>query len=87
MGLEKRLRAVRGISEGDARQVVSCAYPFDGVDTQVQPILDWFVAEDRALIGALNGAQATGAFPELGHLQFGTVRDLVSTDPFQFELS
>lgn len=83
--LEERLRRIPGVSEGDARQLVSCAYPFDGDTLTFSCHLDWFVSEDGRLVRAINSALATGEFSELAHLRFGTVRDLVAANPESFD--
>jgi hypothetical protein len=82
--LEARLLQVPGVSPGDARQLVSCAFPFDGVAVEFHPRLDWFVAEDGPLIKALHAAMAAGSLPELAHLRCGSARDIVAAHPAGF---
>lgn len=45
--IESRLLKASGISRGDARQLASGAFPFDGEHVERHPILNWFVTEDR----------------------------------------
>jgi hypothetical protein len=79
--LEKRLLATNGVSRGDARHLVCCAFPFDADSPNIRPKLDWFVSEDHALVRGLGGAVARGELPELAHMQFGLVAELVATLP------
>jgi len=75
--LEERLLAVRGVSPGDARHLVCCAYPFNAEDTTCRPTMHWFISEDRALIDGVKSAVARGQLPELAHLAFGSANDFV----------
>lgn len=78
--LEERLRCIRGIDQGDARQLVSCAYPSEAdVDRpEVHPKLDWFVAVDRKMIAAVHREIAAQRLPELAHIRFGFVTDFAA---------
>lgn len=83
--LEARLLRVDGVSPGDARQLVSCAYPFDGEATEwYEPAIDWFLAEDKRLVAALDDAAREGDFPELRKLCFGSARTIVDALPQHF---
>ena len=82
--LEERLRRTPGVSEGDARQLVSCAYPFDGDSLTFGCHLDWFVTEDARLVRAIKAASPAGAFPELERLRIGTAADVVAEHPDVF---
>ncbi len=82
--LETRLLQLHGVSAGDARQLVSCAFPTDGDQGALHPDLDWFVAEDRRLIVAVNAAMSSGQFSELAHLRCGSTNDLVAAHPTLF---
>jgi hypothetical protein len=81
--LESQLLTIAGVSRGDARQLVSCAYPFDGEDVGLHPRLDWFVTEDGALLAAIRSL-AAGQFPTLHRLRYGTASDLVVSHPEVF---
>ncbi|MBI3779832.1 MAG: hypothetical protein HY278_02045 [candidate division NC10 bacterium] len=82
--LERRLLSIKGVSAGDARQLVSCAFPFDGVQIDFHPRLDCFVAEDVDLIRALIAEVAAENLPELRHLTFGTSEEIVAKYPWTF---
>jgi hypothetical protein len=77
--LEQRLLGIDGVSAGDARQLVCCAFPFDGRNVDYHPRLHWFVAEDARLIAALNREALAGRLPELQHLRFGGGADFVAS--------
>lgn len=79
--LEQRLEDIDGVSPGDARQLVSCAFPSDTDEAAFCPTLDWFVSQDRRLIKALRAAVAAGRLAELEHIRFGSARELVETLP------
>lgn len=76
--LEERLRRIPGVDEGDARQLVSCAYPAeaDCEGSAVRPTLDWFVAADRKMIAAIRRETAAQRLPELARIRFGFMTDL-----------
>lgn len=76
--LERTLLSIPGVSPGDARQLVSCAFPFDGAQVEHHPQLHWFVAEDTALIRALTQEIVAGHLPELRQLAVGSAADLVA---------
>ena len=76
--LERKLLAIPGVSPGDARQLVSCAFPFDGAQVDHHPQLHWFIAEDSALIRALKQEIVAGHLPELRQLAVGSTADLVA---------
>lgn len=78
--LEERLRCIPGVDEGDARQLVSFAYPAEvRVDGPVvHPKLDWFVATDRPMVTGVRSAIAGQRLPELAHIRFGFVTDLAA---------
>lgn len=76
--LEQRLLSIRGVSPGDARQLVSCAFPFDGAQIDFHPRLDCFVAEDVTLVRVLRAVVVAGNLPELRHLIFGTSEEIVA---------
>jgi hypothetical protein len=76
--LEKRLGAVKDVSAGDARQLVCCAFAFDGSDTSFHPRLDWFVSEDERLVRAVRTEQGAGRLPELLQLRIGSASELAS---------
>jgi len=82
--IETELLTIPGVSEGDARQIVSCAFPFDGDNTSLHPDLDWFVTEDRALAAAMNAAAAASRFPELAKLRYGSSAEVVAAHPAVF---
>jgi hypothetical protein len=77
-GLEERLRRVPGIDEGDARQLVSCAFPADADAPPGEPKLDWFVAADRRMIASVKAEIAAQRLPELAHIRFGLVTDIAA---------
>lgn len=79
--LERRLLAISGVSPGDARQLVSCAFPLDSVRPGFSPQLDWLVAEDNRLIKAVIREVNAGNLPELADLKFGTSEDVVVANP------
>jgi len=79
--LEARLESVQGISAGDARQLVCCAYPFNGDDVKHPPHLDWFLSEDRALVGAVVSEIQHGRLHELAGIRFGTSEDIGTACP------
>jgi hypothetical protein len=78
--LEERLEALRGISRGDARHLVSCAYPFDGDAAEYHPRLDWFVSEDHDLLEAVTSEIHQGRLPELADIRFGTSEDFAASN-------
>lgn len=82
--LQEKLLRVRGVSAGDVRQLVSCAFPFDGEHHATHPRLNWFVSEDRKLVTAVSTEIWAGTFPELAHLRFGIARDLIAAFPTLF---
>lgn len=82
--LEDRLRKIAGVSEGDARQLASCAYPFDGDSLSFDCALHWFVTEDRRLVRAIAAAVSAGTLPELAHLRFGSSADVVAAHQAEF---
>ena len=73
--LENKLEQVKGISRGDARQLVSCAYPFDGDNVDFTPHLDWFVSEDQALVRSVRAEIRSGRLFELESIRFGTAKE------------
>jgi len=74
----KRLAAVKDVSAGDARQLVCCAFAFDGTDISFHPRLDWFVTEDEKLARALRAEQFAGRLSELSQLRIGSASEFVS---------
>ena len=82
--LERRLLSIKGVSAGDARQLVSCAFPTDGTKVDFHPRLDCFVAEDIELVRALRNEVAAGNLPELGHLSIGTADEIVAAHASHF---
>ena len=82
--LEQRLVSVKGVSTGDARQLVACAFPTDGTKVDFHPRLDCFVAEDVGLVTALKVEVAAGNLPELGHLSIGTSEEVVAAHSSHF---
>lgn len=78
---EQRVLDLAGVSPGDARQLVSCAFPFDGEKPEQKPRIDWFVAEDRRLIAAMNDELNRQLLPELASVRFGTADDLMRFHP------
>ncbi len=79
--LEQKLLGIKGVSAGDARQLVSCAFPTNAATVGLSVTLDWFVAEDAELVEAVVRAVAAGALPELAHLSFGSTAALVVAHP------
>lgn len=82
--LERRLLSIKGVSAGDARQLVSCAFPTDGAKIDFHPKLDCFVAEDLDLVRALKAEVAAGNLLELCHLSIGTSEEIVAAHPSDF---
>jgi hypothetical protein len=81
---ERRLLSIKGVSAGDARQLVSCAFPTDGTDVGFHPQIDCFVAEDVTLVRALQGEVAAGNLSELRHLSIGTSDEIVAAHSSHF---
>ncbi|HNT28123.1 MAG TPA: hypothetical protein PKH10_08090 [bacterium] len=77
--VEKQLLTIPGVSCGDARQVVSCAFPFDSEKTEIHPRIEWFVAEDLRLIKAINGQIKSGKLGEIAHLKFGCTETFLNS--------
>ncbi len=82
--LERRLLSIKGVSAGDARQLVSCAFPTDGTKVDFHPRLDCFVAEDIDLVRALRNEVAAGNLQELCHLSIGTSDKIVAAHASHF---
>jgi hypothetical protein len=83
--LEKRLLKIPGISPGDARHLVCCAFPFNSVSPSILPKIDWFIAEDKKLINVVNAQINAGALSELAHIRFGLSDAIIEAHPFFFE--
>jgi len=82
--LERRLLSIKGVSAGDARQLVSCAFPSDGAEVGFHPRLDCFVAEDLDLVRTLKAEVGAGNLPELRHLSMGTSEEIVAVHSSDF---
>ena len=81
---ERKLLSIKGVSAGDARHLVSCAFPTDGTNVDFHPRLDCFVAEDVDLIRGLRAEVAAGNLRELRHLSIGTSEEIVREHPSDF---
>jgi hypothetical protein len=81
---ERKLLSIEGVSAGDARHLVSCAFPTDGTNVDFHPRLDCFVTEDFDLIRGLRAEVAAGNLPELWHLSIGTSEEIVRKHPSDF---
>ena len=82
--LERRLLSIDGVSAGDARQLVSFAFPTDGTQVDFHPGLDCFVTEDVGLVRALRVEVAAGKLAEISHLSIGTSKEIVAARSSDF---
>ncbi len=73
--LERRLLDCDGVSEGDARHLVSVVYGPDDQNPRNRPAIEWVVTEDKSLRNCMNAAIAMGKFPEFMGVRFVSVAD------------
>jgi hypothetical protein len=77
--LESRLENVRGVSEGDARQIVSLIYGHCYSNGQYyKPIIDYLLTEDKRLLSALNSEKKQRRLLELNNIEVSSVSDFMS---------
>lgn len=75
---ERRLEKFKGVSIGDARQIVSMVHGFDRSEKRIWPTITWFVSEDAQLCTALRREVKAGQLPELVDVCVGSVSQFVS---------
>ena len=75
---EKRLLNVKGVSPGDARQVVSCIYGSDVNALDEKPVIEWFLTEDLDLRNALINVKSKSKISKFFQIKIGSVYEFVS---------
>jgi hypothetical protein len=75
---ESRLEQVAGVSQGDARQVISLVHGFDDIDLSFRPAIQWLVTEDSDLRKALRGQVSAGRLSELANVRVASVAEFVA---------
>lgn len=72
------LEALPGVSEGDARQIVSLTHGHALNDNvSYSPIIKWFLTEDGPLQRSLNSLIGSGRVPELARFKICSVREFI----------
>ena len=75
---EKWLLSIKGVSQGDARQVVSCIYGSDVNALDKKPVIKWFLTEDSALRSALINVKSKSKISELSQMKISSVSGFVN---------
>ncbi|MBA7573587.1 hypothetical protein ES708_15385 [subsurface metagenome] len=75
---EKWLLNIKGVSPGDARQVVSCIYGSDVNALDKKPVIKWFLTEDSALRSALINVKSKSKISELSQMKISSVSGFVN---------
>ena len=70
---EKWLLNIKGVSQGDARQFVSCIYGSDVNALDEKPVIEWFLTEDSALRSALINVKSKSKISGLSQMKISSV--------------